>query len=115
MNELQQKNLTGTTKLIYILMLVGTLLPMTAVIALIMAYIYQDDAPDWMQTHYRFLIRTFWIGLLYLCIGAFTYLIVIGKLVMAFAVIWIIVRCIKGLNWLDRQQAVPNPDTWWFE
>jgi len=115
MNELQQKNLTGTTKLIYILMLVGTLLPMTAVIALIMAYIYQDDAPGWMQTHYRFLIRTFWIGLLYLFIGAFTYLIVIGKLVMAFAIIWIIVRCIKGLNWLDKQRAVQNPDTWWFE
>lgn len=115
MNELQQKNLTGTTKFIYIMMLVSTLLPMTAFIALVMAYVYQDEAPAWLRTHYRFIIRTFWIGLLYLFIGAFTYLIMIGWLIMVFTVIWVIVRCILGLKRLDRQQPVNNPATWLFE
>ena len=52
----------GTAKLVYILYLVSLLIGITAIVGLIIAYVNRDDAPGWLQTHYRFQIRTFWIG-----------------------------------------------------
>ncbi len=100
--------------MIYIFLLVSTLIGISGLIAVVMAYIYQDDSPPWLQTHYRYQIRTFWIGLLYLVAGTFTYSIGIGVLIILFTVVWVIIRCIKGLKLLDREQAIVNPESWMF-
>lgn len=110
----QQDNTITTTKIIYIFLIVGTLIGLSALVALVMAYIYRDNSAPWLQTHYRYQIRTFWIGLLYVFIGFVTFAIGIGKLIILFTVIWAIVRCIRGLKQLDRGQAVVNPDSWLF-
>jgi len=39
---------------------------------------------------------------------------VIGWLVLLFWMVWLIVRCIKGMKALDSQQAHPNPTGWMF-
>ena len=41
----------------------------SALIGLIIAYVKIDDADPMLRSHYRFQIRTFWIGLLYLAVG----------------------------------------------
>ncbi len=79
-----------------------------------MAYINKSDAPEWLQSHYRFQIRTFWIGVLYMMIGVILTLALIGYLIILFWVIWLIVRCIKGMKTLDNKQAHPNPTGWMF-
>ncbi len=38
----------------------------------------------------------------------------IGFLILLFVLIWLIVRCIKGMQHLDRNEPVPNPTTWMF-
>lgn len=43
-----------TAKLIYVLYLVGFAAGITLVIGVVMAYVNQDGAPDWLRTHYRF-------------------------------------------------------------
>src|SRR5258708_39589824 len=53
----------ATANIVYILYLVGLIVPMTPIVGLIMAYVNYGDAPEWVQSHYRFQIRTFWIGL----------------------------------------------------
>ena len=86
----------------------------TGIIAIIMAYVMKGDAPDWLQTHYRFQIRTFWIGLLYIIIGSITYQIIIGYFILLFAFVWVLVRCFKGLKQLANEQPVKNMESWFF-
>ena len=103
-----------TAKIIYILYLFGIIFDITGIIGVIMAYINKSDAPEWLQSHYRFQIRTFWIGVLYMMIGVILTLALIGYLIILFWVIWLIVRCIKGMKTLDNKQAHPNPTGWMF-
>jgi len=109
-----QKNTTPTAKVIYILLIVSTLVGITGIIALIMAYVYKDESEDWLQTHYRFQIRTFWIGLLYVFIGSITLTVIFGYLVLLFTFVWMIVRCAKGLKQLENNQPVSNLESWLF-
>ncbi len=103
-----------TVKIVYILYLVGIILGITTLIGLIMAYINKKNAPDWLQTHYRFQIRTFWIGFLYSFIGVILSPVVIGYFILLFVLIWLIVRCVKGLKYLGQKEPYPNPTTWLF-
>lgn len=114
MNEITQNDSTAGTKVIYILLMVSTLIPFIVIIAVIMAYIYKDDSPEWLESHYRFQIRTFWIGLLYVSIGLITSTVIIGYLILLFFYIWVIVRCIKGLKQLENNQPVKNLESWMF-
>src|SRR5215475_1351101 len=56
-----------TATIIYILYLAGFINGITVIIGLVMAYVNLEGAPEWVQTHYRVQIRTFWVGLLIAC------------------------------------------------
>ncbi|MBN2646820.1 MAG: hypothetical protein JXR44_03435 [Thiotrichales bacterium] len=99
--------------LIYILYLLNLLVPFTSLIGLILAYVNKGDG-NYLDSHYRFQIRTFWIGLLIGLIGAVMTLIMIGWLVLGLLVIWLIIRCAIGLKYLGRRSAIPNPASWGF-
>jgi uncharacterized membrane protein len=101
-----------TANLIYILYLVGLVVGITGLVGLIMAYVNKDEAPAWVQSHYRFQIRTFWIGLLYAVIGGVTTPILIGFLIVLFAVVWWIIRCAKGMKAVGEGRAVADVTTW---
>lgn len=117
MNEVvaQDKPTTeGTAKIVYILYLVGIVFGITGIIGVVMAYINRSDAPDWLKSHYQFQIRTFWIGALYMFIGVILTLLVIGYFVLLFWVVWLIIRCVKGMKSLDLKETHPNPTGWMF-
>ncbi len=116
MNEVTQQapNSEGTAKVVYILYLVGIIFGLTGIIGVVMAYINKREAPDWLQTHYQFQIRTFWIGLLYVLIGMVSSVILIGYLVLLFWVVWLVIRCVKGMKSLDQKEAHPDPAGWLF-
>jgi uncharacterized membrane protein len=99
---------------IYVLYLAGIVIPVTPIIGVIMAYIYRDDAPFQLRTHYHFQIRTFWIGLLYIAVGVVTTAIFIGFLILLFWLVWYVVRCVKGIKLLSEGRPHPDPMTWWF-
>ena len=101
-------------KIIYILYLVGLATGLTLVIGVIMAYINREDPPEWLQTHFRFQIRTFWIGLLYSVIGVILSMVLVGILVLLFAAVWLIIRVVKGFKYLEQRQPVPDVETWMF-
>jgi uncharacterized membrane protein len=110
----QQTNTVSTAKVIYILLIISTMIGFTGLIALIMAYVFNDDSAEWLQTHYRFQIRTFWIGFLYATIGIITLGINIGYFILLFTFVWMIVRCAKGLKQLENNQPVNNVESWLF-
>jgi len=101
-----------SAKVIYILYLLSLVLGVTALVGVIMAYVNVGDAPEPLKSHYRFQIRTFWIGLLYGCFGLLLTLVAVGVIVLLFFVVWLIVRCVKGLKALDRREPYPNVQTW---
>lgn len=115
MNEVLESNSTQeTAKIVYILYLVGLFFGITGIIGVVMAYINKDDAPSWLQSHYRFQIRTFWIGGLFLFIGSLLSIVIIGWFIILFWVVWLIIRCIKGMKSLALKQEHPNPTSWFF-
>jgi uncharacterized membrane protein len=101
-----------TAKLVYILYLASLIVGITAIVGVIIAYVNRGDAPEWVQTHYRFQIRTFWIGVLYGVISLITIFILIGFLFALFALVWWIVRCAKGLQRQSRGEPYDRPATW---
>lgn len=103
-----------SARIIYILYLVSILFGITAIVGLVMAYVNRDDAPEWLKSHYRFQIRTFWIGALYCFLGVLLAQLLIGLFILVFLLFWVIVRCAKGLKYLERKQAYPDPASWLF-
>jgi uncharacterized membrane protein len=120
MNEPQMASVTSpgsaaetrNASLVYILYLVSFVIGITCLIGVVMAYVNKGSAPEWLQSHYRYQIRTFWIGLLYGAIGAITTMAFVGFAVLVFVAVWFIVRCVKGLKNVQAGEPVAKPDTW---
>ena len=111
---LEKSTTESTVKIIYILYLVSMVLGITAIVGVIMAYANRCDAPDWLKSHYQLQIRTFWMGSLYLIIGAILLEAVIGVFIILFWFVWLIFRCVIGMKSLNQKEAHPNPTGWLF-
>jgi len=105
----------GPVKLIYILYLAGLVTGGVAtIVGLVIAYINRGDAPEWLATHYRFQIRTFWIGFLYSMISVVLTVILIGFLGLLAVAVWMIIRCVKGFQAADKGEPIENVESWLF-
>lgn len=105
---------TRTANLVYVLYLAGLVVGITQLIGLVVAYVNRSDAPDWVASHYRLQIRTFWIGWLYGLITLFLSVLVIGWALIPVLLVWYIVRMVKGMKYLARGAPYPNPASWGF-
>ena len=99
-------------QIIYILYLVGFVIGITAIIGLVIAYINRGKAGGWIETHYTWLIRTFWIALLGGVVSLLLLIVGIGFLLGIAVAIWVIVRCIVGLQAVSRGEPIRNPESW---
>ncbi len=100
-------------QIIYILYLVSFVISgIPALIGVVMAYINRNKSAAWLDTHYTWLIRTFWIGLLYSFIAVILMFVFIGVIVMIAVAVWVIIRCIIGLQALGRGEPIRNPQSW---
>ena len=102
----------GNAKIVYILYLGGIVIGLLALIGVIIAYVSRNESGGWVNDHYRFQIRTFWIGLLYTVVSSAATVIVIGWLLLLATLVWWIVRCVKGLQRVSRSEPYPNIETW---
>jgi uncharacterized membrane protein len=105
---------TTIALIVYILYFVGYFTGISALVGVIMAHVQVDTADPMLATHYRFQIRTFWIGLLYLVVGVVLSLIVIGAAVLVWWFIWSLVRNIKGVLALNEYRPIADPGSWMF-
>ena len=67
---------------IYILYLASFLAGLTGIVGVVLAYVNRGSGPAWLDTHYTYQIRTFWIGLVYTVIGFVTMIFLVGWLVL---------------------------------
>ncbi len=82
-----------------------------APIGVIIAYMERGRSPR-LQDQYTYLIRTFWIGMLYLFVASILSVVMIGLPLMIATSIWYLVRCIKAMLCLSRSEELRSPRTW---
>ena len=97
---------------IYILYLASLVIGITGIVGIVLAYINRGKAGGFVESHYTFLIRTFWIGLLYALISVVLMMLVIGFVLMLAVAVWFIARYILGIQALQRGEPVRNPQSW---
>lgn len=102
----------GTAKLVYILYFIGFVIGITAIAGVIVAYLKRGEATPAAASHLTYLIRTFWIGLLFSVVGIVTALILIGWLIMLATLVWLLIRLVKGFMLAMDGKPVPDPETW---
>lgn len=89
------------------------LLGLIGIIGLILAYVKRDEAAGtWLQTHYRWLIRTFWFSVLWNIVGWLAVVTLIG-IPIAIAIwiatmIWVLYRLIRGYVLFKDSKPVPG-------
>ncbi|MBO6900193.1 MAG: hypothetical protein JJ864_02500 [Rhizobiaceae bacterium] len=99
-------------QVIYILYLAGFIIGITPLIGIVLAYVNRGRSDAWVETHYTWAIRTFWIGLLYALISFVLAFVLVGFLLMLATAVWFILRCIFGLQALTRDEPMKNPQSW---
>ena len=95
---------------IYILYLVGFATGVSALAGVVLAHAKATQSAVW-QSHYDYQIRTFWLGLATLIVGAVLSLVLIGWLVIAWWFLWTAIRVIKGLLLALEGNGVDDPQT----
>ena len=95
----KEQSLKTIATVVYALQAAGFFLGITWLVGVIVDYVKREDAVGtWLESHFRWQIRTFWWGLLWGVLGGILLLVLIGWLVLAANAVWIIYRIVKG--WL---------------
>jgi uncharacterized membrane protein len=94
------------TIVIYALQAASFVVGLTFLVAVIINYIKRDDVRGtWLESHFRWQIRTFWFCLLWGLVGALLSAVVIGVFILLANVIWVIYRIAKG--WINVADNKP--------
>jgi uncharacterized membrane protein len=116
-----------TVVVVYALYLAGFVTAgLSTLMGLVMTYVLRGDASDIARTHYVFLQRTFWKGLLFsvigwvlLVLGLLLSIILIGipllfaaKIVWVLAAVWFGARCVLGLLAALDDRPYGQPRSW---
>ncbi len=92
------------TRIIYLLQALGYVTGLSYLVALILDYVKRDEVRGtWLESHFRWQIRTFWFSLLWYAVGVVTYVIGIGVLILVANTFWVLYRILKG--WLRLEDA----------
>jgi uncharacterized membrane protein len=99
---------------VYVLYGLGYFTGITALMGVIIAHVKVDDAEEVLWSHYRFQIRTFWIGLLYLSVGFLLSVVLIGLPILLWWFVWSLIRIVKGGLLLIEHKPIVDPASWLF-
>jgi len=91
---------------------------LSLLIGVVIAYANRDRSGPAAQSHYEFLIRTFWLSIVCIVVGVavcvvggiLSVILIVGGLMLAGAKLWYVVRCILGIVHAARHEAYPRPD-----
>jgi uncharacterized membrane protein len=102
-----ERSAKSLTTLIYVLYAASFLVGITAIVAIIMNYIKKGDvAGTFLESHFRWQIRTFWFGLLWSVVGGLLMVVVVGWAVIAANFVWLIYRIVKGFLRLNENKPM---------
>lgn len=98
------------TMIIYVLYAVSYVVGITAIIAIIINYVKREDvAGTFMESHFRWQIRSFWFGLLWFVIGGILAIVLIGWAIIFATWVWLVYRVVKGILYLNDGKPMYPP------
>jgi len=101
-----ESSATTITTMVYALQALSFFLGITFVAAVVVNYVKRSDVEGtWLESHFRWQIRTFWFALLWSVVGILTWVFLIGILILAIDGIWIIYRIVRG--WINLAERKP--------
>ncbi len=104
--EAEDRSLRDLTAVVYALQAASLLVGVTLLAAVVVNYVKREDvAGTWLESHFRWQIRTFWFSLLWMVFGAITLLILVGFVILSVWLIWFIYRIAKG--WIALAEGKP--------
>lgn len=96
------QSLRTVVTVVYALYAAAFFIGLTAIVAIVVDYVKRDDARGtWLESHFRWQIRTFWFALLWGVLGVLTFVIAIGWLILLADGVWVIYRLVKGWLYLN--------------
>jgi uncharacterized membrane protein len=110
----QQESENSVTKKVAYGIYILYVLPGLPIVGVIFAYVFEKDAKTILKSHYQYLIRSFWIGILYTVVSLVLCPFVIGIALLVLSGIWWIIRMARGLRSLLYNEAIINPTSWIF-
>ena len=83
-----------------------------SILAVFLNYLKQGDTRGtYLESHFRWQIRTFWFAFLWLCVGAILVVTIIGIplawILVTIVGLWVLYRMLRGWLRLMNQEAMP--------
>ncbi|GGN53551.1 hypothetical protein GCM10011349_28250 [Novosphingobium indicum] len=99
--------------IISLLYLASFVVGVTGIIGVVLAFVWRSEPKAaWEESHYQYLINTFWIGLIGSIAGVLLMIVLIGFLLLAATAILVIVRSVLCLINAQKHAPMPNPGSW---
>ena len=100
----KEQSLKTITTVVYTLQAVSFFIGLSFIAAVIVNYIKQSEVEGtWLESHFRWQIRTFWFSVLWSIIGFVLVFVLIGYLVLAADALWVIYRIVRG--WINLSEG----------
>ena len=85
-----------------------------SIIAVIINYLTRDRVRGtWLESHWRWQLRTFWFALLWFVVAALLFVTIIGILlgwgILVCAGLWVLYRVVRGWLAVPDRRAMPVP------
>mgnify|MGYP006078548935 CR=1 FL=1 len=103
----------GGVKVVYFLYISSFFFGFTGIIGVVIAYVFKGEN-EMTDSHFRWQIRTFWIGILIALLAVVTTFIGLGWILLIAFVVWYLVRVIKGIKAAFDMKPIQNPTSWFF-
>jgi uncharacterized membrane protein len=102
--DARETSLRQLTMIVYVLQIASIIVGITLIAAVIINYLKRKDVEGtWLESHFRWQIRTFWYSLLWFGVGLALLIVVIGLFVLMALAMWLLYRAIKG--WLELEEG----------
>lgn len=96
------------TMIVYVLQALACIVGLTYIAAIMVNYIKLDDVRGtWLESHFRWQMRTFWYSMAWGALGLILFLIAIGYFVLLGTAFWVLYRIIKGFIYLNDGRSMP--------
>jgi uncharacterized membrane protein len=99
--------------IVNLLYLASMVLGVTSIVGVVLAYVWKGEPHEpWETSHYDYLIRTFWIGLIGAVVSVMLMIVLVGFLLLVAVGVLVVVRCVLSLVNAQKRMPMPNPETW---
>lgn len=103
----QEKRIVVIAYALFAVAVLGLWVPSIA--GVVINYLKIDNASPLYASHHRWMIHTFWWGLLWLMLGLVLWIVLVGYVILGGLLVWWIYRVVKG--WLALHENRPVSST----